>query len=122
MFPMLRAGFVLLFGMLIVLRLVAQALPGASQPLAEAAPALARSIASLLPRRATVSLEFQALAQLPPAEWSNFRSALQDELRKAGIEIREATQPDWRGRVTVSENTRGLLLTAEVINNDARQI
>ncbi len=55
MFPMLRVGFVLWFGILAALGIEAQ-------PLAQAAAPLAARISSLLPRRATVSLEFQNLA------------------------------------------------------------
>jgi hypothetical protein len=92
------------------------------QPLSQAAAPLARSIASLLPPRAIVSLEFQALAVVPPAEWSSFRSGLQDELRRSGVEAKESAQLEPRVRVAVSENVRGLLLIAEVVNNEARQI
>jgi hypothetical protein len=115
MFQMVRAGFALLFGLGILLRIQAQ-------PLAEAAPAMARSISSLLPRRATVSLEFQALAPVAPAEWSSFRAAIQDELRKGGVEIKESAQPESRLRLALSANPRGLLLIAEVVSNDARQV
>ena len=115
MFPMLRAGFMLWFGLAMLLRMQAQ-------PLSEAAPPMSRSIASLLPRRATVSLEFQAQASVPADEWSNFRTALRDELRKTGAEIAGSGQPEWRVRVVVSENVRGLLLIAEVVNGDTRQI
>ena len=112
---MLRAGFALWFGLGMLLRMQAQ-------PLADAAPAMARSISSLLPRRATVSLEFQAQASVPAGEWSNFRAALRDELRKTGAEVADSTQPEWHVRVVVSENARGLLLIGEVVNNDTRQI
>jgi len=115
MFPMLRAGFALWFGLGMLLRMQAQ-------PLAEAAPPMARSISSLLPRRVTVSLEFQTRAAVPPAEWSSFRAALQEELRKTGTDVVASAQPEWRVRMVVSENVRGLLLIAEVLNNDTRQI
>jgi hypothetical protein len=115
MFPMLRAGFALLFGLGMLLRIQAQ-------PLAEAAPAMARSIFSLLPRRATASLEFQALAPAAPVEWSSFRSALRDELRKSGVDLKDTGQSESRVRIVVSENPRGLLLVAEVVGNDTRQV
>lgn len=115
MFPMLRAGFVLWFGLAMLARIEAQPLP-------EAAPAMARSISSLLPRRATVSLEFQALAAVAPSEWSSFRAALRDELRKTGTEVTETAQPESLVRVVISENPRGLLLVAEVGSSETRQI
>jgi len=115
MFPMLRAGFALLFGLGMLVRIQAQPLP-------EAVPAMARSISSLLPRRATVSLEFQALAPVAPVEWSSFQGALRDELRKSGVDLKDTGQSEYQIRIVVSENPRGLLLIAEVVSDDMRQV
>jgi hypothetical protein len=93
-----------------------------AQPLGEAAGPLAARISSLLQRRTTVSLEFQNLTPLAPAEWSSFRGALEDELRKAGVETAATAQPEVRLRVTISENARGLLLVAETMNGESRQV
>src|SRR5882672_1329003 len=82
-----------------------------AQSMQEAAAQLAARISSLLQRRSTVSLDFQNLTALPPAEWSSFRSGLEQELRKAGLAV-VTTQPEVRLRVTLSENTRGLLFVA----------
>src|SRR5579864_4875223 len=103
---MLRVAFALLFGWILPL-------PAQAQPMGEAAQQLAARISSLLQRRATVSLEFQNLTQLPPADSSSFRSALEEELRKAGLELVTTVQPELRLRVTASENARGLLFVAE---------
>jgi hypothetical protein len=92
-----------------------------AQSMPEAAAQLAARISSLLQRRSTVSLDFQNLTALPPAEWSSFRSGLEQELRKAGLAV-ATTQPEVRLRVTISENTRGLLFVAEVVIGDARQV
>jgi hypothetical protein len=115
MFQMPRVGFALLFGTAALMRLQAQST-------AEAAAPLAVRISSLLPPHATVSLEFQNLAPLRPAESSSFRGALQQELRKTGVEIAPATQPELRLRVVISENPHGLLFVAEISSKDARQI
>ena len=115
MFPMARAGLTLLFGLSLLARMEAQ-------PIANAAKPLAARISSELPRRATVSLDLQVLAPLPPAEWSQFRQALTDELQKTGLEISAATQPESRVRVSLSENARGLLIIAEVWNQDAERV
>ena len=112
---MLRAGLALLFGTLMVS--LAQA-----QSMGEAASQLAARIYSLLQHRATVSLEFQNLTALPPAESSNFRSALEEELRKVGLEMTTAAQPETRLRVTISENVRGLLFVAVVTSADNQQV
>src|SRR5450755_1013331 len=104
---MLRAGLALLFGTLIAS--LAQA-----QSMGEAASQLAARIYFLLQHRTTVSLEFQNLTALPPAESSNFRSALEEELRKVGLEMTTAAQPETRLRVAISENVRGLLFVAVV--------
>jgi len=111
---MSRAVFALLFWS--ILPRLAEA-----QPMQEAATQLAARISSLLQRRSTVSLDFQNLTALPPAEWSSFRSGLEQELRKAGLAV-ATTQPEVRLRVTISENTRGLLFVAEVLIGDARQV
>lgn len=90
-------------------------------PMSAAAAQVAARISSLLPPRATVSLELQNLTALPLAEWSSFRGSLQDDLVKTGLTT-AATQPDSRVRVTLSEDPRGLLLVAEVITGDNRQV
>ena len=92
-----------------------------AQSMAEAAAQLAVRISSLLLRRATVSLEFENLTALPPVESSIFRAALQQELRKAGVET-AVGQPEARLRITISENVRGLLLVAVVTAGENRQV
>ncbi len=106
---MIRVTFALFFGSALLL------LPAQTPELtlSGAAAQLAARTSSLLPRRATVSLELQNLTPLPAAEWSSFRNLLRDELRKAGLET-AATQPESRLRVTLSEDARGLLFVAEV--------
>src|ERR1700733_13000756 len=117
---MIRVTFVLFFGS--VLLLAAQPLDQRpEQTMAEAAAQLAARTSSLLTRQAKVSLELQNLTPLPAVEWSSFRSSLQDELHKAGLET-TATPPESRVRVTLSEDARGLLFVAEVITGDNRQI
>jgi hypothetical protein len=118
---MIRVTFVLLFGWALLLE--AQSPPSA---MAETAAQLAARISSLLPRRTTVSLEWQNLTNIPAAEWLNFRNLLPDELRKAGLETAgagtAAKSLEARVRVTLSEDARGLLLVAEVSSGDNRQI
>jgi hypothetical protein len=112
---MLRVGLALLFGTLLAARAEAQSM-------GEAAGQLAARISSLLHRRGTVSLEFQNLTAVGPAESSNFRAALQEELRKLGIEPTAAGQPEIRLRVTLSENARGLLFVASVNSGENQQV
>jgi hypothetical protein len=115
MFPMLRVGFALLFGW------AATMLQG--QTAGDAAAQLASRISSLLPRGTTVSLEFQTLTPLSPAESSSFRGTLQDGLRKVGVEITATAQPESsRVRVFVSENAHGRLLVAEISTGETRQM
>jgi hypothetical protein len=111
---MLRVGLALLFGMLMSPLMRAQSM-------AEAGAQLADLISSLLQRRATVSLEFQNLTTLAPAESSSFRAALQQELRKTGVETTTAGQSETL-RVTISENVRGLLFVAAVSSGENRQV
>ncbi len=125
----IRVTFALCFGSVLLwpVQAVAQT---PEQSMAQTAAQLAARTSSLLPRRATVSLELQNLTAIPSAEWSNFRSLLQDELRKAGLQMAgveaTATPPEGalpaRVRVTLSEDARGLLLVAEVFAGDNRQI
>ena len=89
-----------------------------AQSLTEAAAPLAGRISSLLPRRATVSLEFQVLTPLAMAASSRFLSTLQDELRKTGLDATASAQAESRLRVVVSENPRGVLFVAEVTGAD----
>jgi len=103
---MLRVAFALSFWL-------AAAVCASAQPVPEIASQLASRIFSLLPHRTTVSLEFQTLTALPQATASSFRGALEEELRKAGLEVVAAAPPESRIRVTISENLRGLLLAAE---------
>jgi hypothetical protein len=112
---MLRVACALLFGML-------PAVAVRAQPASETAARLASLTSSLLPRRATVSLELQNLSTLPASDWSNFRSLFEGELRKAGIEIATGAAAEPRMRVTLSDSARGLLAVAEVISGDKRQI
>jgi hypothetical protein len=118
---MIRVTFALLFGS--VLLLEAQPPPLA---MAQTAAQLAALTSSLLPRRSIVSLELQNLTNFPAPEWSSFRGLLQDEFHKAGLETAgvdsRTASPESRVRVTLSEDTRGLLLVAEVFSGDNRQI
>jgi hypothetical protein len=129
---MIRVTFVLFFGWALLLE--AQT-PDKTpeQSLAGMAAQLAARTSSLLPRRATVSLEWQNLSPLPPAEWSSFRGSLESELHKAGVQTAgvgtAATPPESgasatlpRLRVTASSDTRGLLFVAEVLIGDNRQV
>jgi hypothetical protein len=129
---MIRVTFVLFFGWALLLE--AQT-PDKTpeQSLAGMAAQLAARTSSLLPRRATVSLEWQNLSPLPPAEWSSFRGSLESELHKAGVQTAgvgtAATPPESgasatlpRLRVTASSDTRGLLFVAEVLVGDNRQV
>jgi hypothetical protein len=129
---MIRVTFVLFFGWALLLeaqtpdKTPEQNLPGM-------AAQLAARTSSLLARRATVSLEWQNLSPLPPAEWSSFRGSLESELHKAGVQTvgvgTAATPPESgesatlpRLRVTASSDTRGLLFVAELFTGDNRQV
>jgi hypothetical protein len=92
-----------------------------SQPMGEAGTQIADLISSLPRRPATVSLEFQNLTALGQAESSSFRAALQQELRKTGVETTTAGQPETL-RVTISENVRGLLFVAAISSSENRQV
>ena len=100
--------------------LIAPALTQA-QPVAEVAGQLAARISSLLPPRPTASFELQNISSLPAARFSSFRGALEDALKKSGIEIAAAGQPDSQVRVSISENAQGLLLVADVRAGDRHE-
>jgi hypothetical protein len=117
---MIRVASVLFFGS--VLLSPAQMVNQPPQQLmTEVAAQLAARTSSLLPRRASVSLELQNLTSLPAPEWSSFRNLLQDELRRSGV-VTAGTSPESRVRVTLSENARGMLFVAEVYTGDNRQV
>jgi len=113
---MLRVAFALWFG------LAAATAQPPPPSMMEAAAQLASRTSSLLPRHPTVSLEQQNLSALPEAEWSSFRSLFEAELRKAGVEVASNPSAEPRVRITLADNARGLLLVAEVISPDSRQI
>ena len=123
---MLRVAFALSFttGMLGTLMMSALMLSAQSTApsMKEAASQLAARIYSLLQRHTTVSLEFQNLTALPPAESSSFRASLEQELRKAGLDLTTAAQPDTRLRVAISANVRGLLFVAVATTGESRQV
>lgn len=123
MLSTMRVRLVLFFGSALLLpaQTTTQPPQTATPMLTNAAAQLAARISSLLPRHASALLEAQNLSALSPGEWSNFRSLLQDQLRKAGVAL-EATPPDPRVRVTLSDDARGLLFVAEVFTGDSRQI
>jgi len=93
-----------------------------AQPMTEAAAQLAARISPLPQHRTTVSLEFQNLTAMAPAEWSNFRGALEEELHKSGLEVATTAQPESRLRITMSENARGLLFVAELSTGENWQV
>lgn len=129
----IRVAWILCFCSMLPLacQSVDRAVVRADQTPDPAATQLASRVASLLPRRATVSIETRSLAQLPPPAWSNFPSRFQDELRKAGVQASgvpaaavptTTTPPEARVRVTLAEDAHGLLLVAEVFTGDNRQV
>jgi len=118
---MLRVAFALLFTILAPLV--------EAQPLADAAGQLAPRISSLLPRRATVSLDFRSLTAKAPDGWSSFRAQLQAALQKAGVEMvstattpPDARVPDARVTITLAESAQGLLFVAEVTSAENHQV
>jgi hypothetical protein len=111
---MLRVAFALSFGLA-----MATAQP-VTESIPEAAAQLASRTSSLLPRRATVSLEMQNLSALPARDWSNLRSLFEAELRKTGVEIAAVASAEPRVRITLAESARGLLFTAEITSGDNR--
>lgn len=92
-----------------------------AQTVPEIASQAAARISSLLPPRATVSFDFQNLSALSPAEFSGFRSALEAEAKKIGIEIRATTQPESQVRVAVSQNQHGTLIVVDMLSGERRQ-
>ncbi len=117
---MLRAVFALSFGLAAA---TAQPAPQTlSQSMTEAATQLASRTSSLLPRRATVSLDWQNLSSLPAGEWSSFHSLYETELRKAGVEIAASSSAEPRVRITLAESARGLLFVAEIASGDSREV
>ncbi|HXA63844.1 MAG TPA: hypothetical protein VNV82_01765 [Bryobacteraceae bacterium] len=111
---MTRVVFALLFGWVTVAI-------GPAQSPAEVAAQLAARISSQLQRHPTVSLELQNLSPLTSADLSGFGRALEEELRKSGLPM-TAMRPETRVRITASENTRGLLLVAEIFSGENRTV
>jgi hypothetical protein len=123
---MIRVTFALFFGLALLLPAQAGGPAGTGDHTAGTGDdtdsgATGGPYSSLLPRRATVSLEIAKSDAAPGGRLVELPQRLQDELRKAGVET-TATQPESRVRVTLSEDARGLLFVAEVSTGENRQV
>jgi hypothetical protein len=92
-----------------------------AQTITEIAAQAAARISSLLPPRATVSFDYQNLSAVSVAASSAFRSALEAEMKKSGIEIPGTGQPEARIILAISENLHGVMIVGEVRTGERRQ-
>src|SRR5271166_2190016 len=92
-----------------------------AQTIPEIAAQVAARISSLLPPHATVSFDFQNLSALSAAESSAFRSALEAETKKTGIQTPGTAQPDAQVRVAISQNIHGVMIVGEVRTAERQQ-
>jgi hypothetical protein len=112
---MLRAAFAFCFGLLTIAVLNAQPAP-------QVAAQLAARISALLPHRTISSLYLVNQSALPASEWSSFRSQLEIELKKAGVNVAAPASSEPIVRVTLADSSRGMLLVAEAGAGDSRQV
>jgi len=90
--------------------------------LEDSARELARKIAASLPAGEDVSLEAHNNSTLPPNEFAGVERTLSDELENLEIPVVTTGAVAINLKITVSENLKGLLLTAEISQAGASQV
>jgi hypothetical protein len=107
----------------IVLLFFSLGLPSLALPatLEDTAKELAGKIAAALPAQETVSCEIRNLSSLRPEEIARIEPALKAALEERGVQW-TASGAQTTVLVTLSENFRGLIWTAEIRKGDSLQI
>jgi hypothetical protein len=88
----------------------------------ESARELARKIAVSLPPQEGVSVEVRNNSSLPPNEFADVEQTLRDELENLSVSVVTTGAAVVNLRITVSENLKRLLLTAEISHAGATQV
>ena len=110
-----RSGFFLSFFGLIVAMALAKPASGATVD--DSAKAFADRIAEALPTGATISFAVRNVSSLAPAEQTRIEEMLKSELQQRGLHLDEASLTTIR--VTLAENWKDLVWTAEIRSKDA---
>jgi hypothetical protein len=83
---------------------------------------LADKITASLPSRESVSVGVRNISSLPPAEFAAVEQALRDELENLKVPVVTTGAAAINVRITLSENIKGLLLTAEITHGGTSQV
>jgi hypothetical protein len=93
-----------------------------SATLEDSAKELADKITAGLPARESVSVDVRNISSLPPAEFAAVERTLRDELENLKVPVATTGAVAINVRITLSENIKGLLLTAEITHGDTSQV
>jgi hypothetical protein len=104
---------------LILLVLLGGPMAARSTTLEDSARELARKIAATLPARDDVAVELRNISSLTPSEASRVSQALNIEMQNQGFRSPVNGGMPIRVQVTLSENVKGFLWSAEIIQGDA---
>src|SRR6266481_4657207 len=83
---------------------------------------LARKIAAAVKPHAPVTLSFRNMSSMSPAETAMTQAAIEGELRALGLAAGAQGSDGTDVQVTLSENLRGFVWTAEIRTGDERAI
>ena len=90
-----------------------------STTLEDSAKELARKIAAALPARDDVTVEVRNISSLTPSEANRVSQALNNEMQNQGFRTPVNGGMPIRVRITLSENLKGFLWGAEILQGDA---
>ena len=107
---------------LFLLVLLGTPLAARSGTLEGSAKELARKIVASLPAQDGVSLELRNTSTVTPQEFASLEQTLREELEGLKIHVVAAVPAAVNLRIVLSENRKGLLLSAEIIQAGASQV
>ncbi len=93
-----------------------------SATLDDSARELARKVAAGLPPVQGVSVEMRNVSSATPGEFAGVEQSLRNELDNLKVQVVTTGAAPVRVRITLSENIKGLLLSAEIIHADTSQV
>jgi len=93
-----------------------------SATLDDSARELARKIAASVPLAEGVSVEVRNLSSSTPDEFAGVQQALKEELENLKVHVVTSGAAAVSLKITLSENMRGLLLSAEITHGGASQV
>lgn len=107
---------------LFLLVLLGMPLAARSAALEDSAKELARKIAAALPAQEGVFLELRNISSSSADEFAGAERALRDELEQSKVHVVASAPASVHLGITLSENIKGLLWSAEIARGDSSQV